>query len=783
MTHKKSVFAELIERRIPQILGMYVAAVWLAVEIGDWMSERFDVPAQVSSYVFVIMISFLPLVALLAWGHGRPGKDKWTQKQIIFIPFNLILVYFSVNAFIKPAVQATEVLSIVDEQTGQMVEFEVAKSGLNQKVAGFFWENKTNDEELEWLSYGAMWLISQDLLRTPIISIQTPYDSDVMLGKIRNRGYKKAIGEPLSLDLSIANDKDAQWLIKGQISKDGSQLEFKAFLYEVVTGALVTTVTSTQNDWLFALDDVAEQLGEFILSQANIKPSLIPDLSISDHVSKNLDAIHAVIKSLNAVKFDNDFSLGVEFLKAALDADRSLAEAHVLLVDYYRSIGDLAAAEQSAEEALKFDDKLYQESVFKVKANYYAVKGEQNKAIRVLENWVTLYPESANALQALGSNYIVVGHRLDDAFAVYDKLIALQEGGSDALLNQARIYRLKNNEAEAMVKLNAYLELNQDKPEAYMEMASAYLQFGNLQAAKEMYEEASLFSTTGIDADLGLAKIMSLSGDIEKSLNEMNQLLDRAGSDVDKVKVLTEIETILSMTGQFNKALLVVEKIQSLSRSFMPPLTLTLSFGSKQVAYMAYLQQFDEAWGLYEQLLAETNPPFDKMLALMGHNIAELQGDDVKTTYYLKQFEAFLAEFQMTVYDQFVYSSHAIELRKAGEYEQALRLHDQAIEESMQSIFTLNTLHVVDSFYYEKAKTLLAAGQNEAVIALMNETLQRSPLFGQCMVLKAHAQLLSGRIDEANKTLQQLKALWVNADVDSIDLIKLKALENQLQQY
>ena len=33
MTDKKSFFAELIERRVFQIMGMYVAAVWLAVEV------------------------------------------------------------------------------------------------------------------------------------------------------------------------------------------------------------------------------------------------------------------------------------------------------------------------------------------------------------------------------------------------------------------------------------------------------------------------------------------------------------------------------------------------------------------------------------------------------------------------------------------------------------------------------------------------------------------------------------------------------------------------------
>ena len=176
MSEEKNLFTQLIERRIPQILGVYVAAVWLAVEVSEWMTERFDAPDQTSSYVFVVMIAFLPLVALLAWGHGRPGKDKWTQKQIMFIPFNIAIAWFAVNTFIKPEVQdsgmenaevqSTEILSLADVQTGELVEYEVAKTGLSQKVSGFFWENSTGDESLEWLSYGAMWMVSKDLMRT-----------------------------------------------------------------------------------------------------------------------------------------------------------------------------------------------------------------------------------------------------------------------------------------------------------------------------------------------------------------------------------------------------------------------------------------------------------------------------------------------------------------------------------------------------------------------------------------------------------------------------------------
>ena len=103
MKEKSNFFSEIIIRRIPQIIGMYIAAVWVAVEIADWMSERFAVSDSFSSYVFVGLLSILPSVILLAWGHGRPGKDRWAKKEIIWLPLNLILAFFVVNNLVVPS--------------------------------------------------------------------------------------------------------------------------------------------------------------------------------------------------------------------------------------------------------------------------------------------------------------------------------------------------------------------------------------------------------------------------------------------------------------------------------------------------------------------------------------------------------------------------------------------------------------------------------------------------------------------------------------------------------
>jgi len=779
MTHKKSILAELFERRVPQILGMYVAAVWLAVEIGDWMSERFDVPAQFSSYVFVTMIALLPMVGMLAWAFGRPGKDKLNTKQLVFIPFNLVIAMMAVYAFIKPPVQATETMSLVDEHTGQVVDYEVPKTGLSQKVLGFFWENQTGDQSLDWLSYGAMWLVSQDMMRHPVISIQTPYQSDQAMNTIQNQGYENAIGEPLSLDISIASDKDAQWLIRGRIYNTNNEVTFEASLYDVISGALVTTVSSTYDDWLFALDDVAKQLTGIILKKAHIETNLIPDLVISEHVSKNLSAIQSVINSLNAVSFDNDYQQGIEHLKTALDADDSLAEAYVLLIEYYVSIGDFPAAQAASEAALNLDYKLYQESVFKVKANYYAVKGEQDKAVKVLENWTRVHPDSADAWRILGGNLIQVGHRLDDALHAFEQLEQLQEAGSTSLISRARIYRLKGDMDKAIALLQVYQQQQPDDVKPHLEMADAYMQFGLLDEARRHYDEASLLGINEIKADLGLAKIIAYQGDVAASLQAIDQLVRKADTNEEKVMVLTEKETLLFLTGQLRAAMDLLDEMREYSRSFMNPLAQMMMFGSKEVAYLAYLGDFEQAWQLFENMKSGTKPPFDELLNMMASTIHELQGNFQLAGEAIEKFEVFKNEFEMSVYDQFIYVGKATKYKNMGDYEKALEFHDLAISETKQSFITLNSFSVIDDFQYRKADTLHASGRHQEAIDLLAVVLKRNPLYAQCLVLKAKALRALGDEQAAMASLQQASSVWEQADPDFKDLVALEELKQQ----
>ncbi|MDX2428647.1 MAG: hypothetical protein QNK22_08155 [Xanthomonadales bacterium] len=81
---------ELHDRRILPAVGVYVAGVWVAIEILDRLVERYLLSPYLSDIVFWGLYSLIPAVMLIAWTHGRPGKDKSTRLEKVGVPINLI---------------------------------------------------------------------------------------------------------------------------------------------------------------------------------------------------------------------------------------------------------------------------------------------------------------------------------------------------------------------------------------------------------------------------------------------------------------------------------------------------------------------------------------------------------------------------------------------------------------------------------------------------------------------------------------------------------------------
>jgi len=81
---------ELMRRRVPHVVGLYLAGGWGILEFTDWVMVRFDVQAPVDTAIFIAGCTLLPLVVWLAWrGGGRVLAPTFEAppRSVAVLPF------------------------------------------------------------------------------------------------------------------------------------------------------------------------------------------------------------------------------------------------------------------------------------------------------------------------------------------------------------------------------------------------------------------------------------------------------------------------------------------------------------------------------------------------------------------------------------------------------------------------------------------------------------------------------------------------------------------------
>ena len=137
---------ELRDRRILPAVGVYVAGVWVAIEILDRLVERYLLSPYLTDIVFWGLYSLIPAVMLIAWTHGRPGKDKATRLEKVGVPINLIatmgllITVFGDKDFDLAATQIT-----VNNELGQQETHYIPSETFRRRMAVFFWKNESGN--------------------------------------------------------------------------------------------------------------------------------------------------------------------------------------------------------------------------------------------------------------------------------------------------------------------------------------------------------------------------------------------------------------------------------------------------------------------------------------------------------------------------------------------------------------------------------------------------------------------------------------------------------------
>ena len=521
-TNNRSIFTQLFRRRVLQILAIYGAGCWTVVQIVEWIIGRYLISPHLTDLCLIGMLSFIPSIALIAYFHGTPGRDKWHPIEKIGIPINV-----------------TETVSCEDE-LGNRIDKVVPKNVFRKKIAIFYFENETGDSTLDWLRYGLPWLCNSDLEQDFYISHIT---QDYFDYKIENAGYTRDDNLPLSLKKKIAKTLNKNYFFEGSFNAIDDTYIIKTKLYETKNGNIITENRLLDANIFSLIDKLTRQLKidlEIPLQYLNTTT----DLPVQSITTDNVQAFKSYIEGGGKWADDKE-DAAFEYYNNSITYDKYFLQAQVDLSWLKMNHFQDASWKEHWDIILKSIDKLTDRAKFDYKMTYYGITGDEVLYKKLALRQIKLYPHDIEAHNNLAGVYYSENNpkRFENSMREYKIILQLDPERYEYYQKIGNLYKKMAQYDSSIYYYTKYTKAVPDDIYSYYQLAVNYANKGKfLDAINAMqtammlgYEEIwmksqmlwykkSLNMDTSIDIINDLNNMLTISSDFEDSVHIYYQL-------------------------------------------------------------------------------------------------------------------------------------------------------------------------------------------------------------------------------------------------------------------
>lgn len=742
-------FKDLLSRRVPQILGGYLAGSWIILEFIDMLVDRFPISPHLVTFSMVALASMIPTVFLLAYYHGKPGKDQWTRTEKIGIPTNLagttILLFFLFHG--KDLGATTTSVSLIDE-TGQKIERVIPKSEFRKKLAIFSLENVTGEIASDWMMHAIPDMIKIDLIQDMYLDIESTYD---FFEDIRDAGFPDAIGIPLILKKKIAEQQYMDYFIAGSIQHLDDQLSVLLSLHETGTTKSLAEKEFQSSRILEMVDEISVWVKKAMSIPAQYLASTV-DLPAWEIITNSPQALKTFYKGLNECYIKENWEKGLELLEQSIKVDPAFAYGYekVFIVNMHNTNSEEGI--QALEKLMKHLYKLPERMQFELKQHYhFFVKEDPDLARKVIENWIELYPEDVNAHGYLAEDYLWRNQR-DDAIAVYEKILILDPARYEHLLDIAEIYKFKGEFNEALKYYQLYENEFPNISKSFTELGNLYTYYGKHEQARSFYEKAMLIEPDNLTILLLLAKNRTEMGDYKSALNDYQEILEEFTDPQEKVKIYNGLQDYYFIRGQVKKAIEYLELGLAEQEKFDTRFQI-LQTRSISLARYILAGKTDVAFQ-FARDIENLGPPFDQMIQWAYLDIyLELENSE-GIEEYLEKVEARIKKMQLEINRIYLLWARGKLYETRAEYETAIQHYLKCIE----------FYPISPSWKFHIGRCYRMNGEYRKAEDHFQKIIGLHPFWPEELYEFGLVYLEWGKHDKALEYVRRANSIWENAD-------------------
>ncbi len=772
---------ELRDRRILPAVGVYVASVWVLIEILDRLVERYLLSPYLTDIVFWGLYSLIPAVMLVAWTHGRRGKDKATKFEKVGVPINVIVtigLLLTVFGGADLHLAAKEIT--VNNEFGEQETHFITSETYRRRMAVFFWTNESGNPELDWLQYGITELLVQDLQQDPFVLANSPWNNygNGSYPRMRQAGFKDGLKVPRSLMRKIADRAHRQYFVDGSLDQVDGEYLVTARIWN--TQSLEQVAELTEHGWdLYAVIDRLSKEVRKALDVPESSSRIAEDLPLVETYGESEDALKAYIYGLNARLFENDFEASNKFFDQATSIDPGFVLGWFLKAVNMVDGGDIPGAQEALSKAQELDYRLPSRDQAQLKFMNYRLSGEHEKMMSFLKLQARVHDDS-NSHNRLATIYMTTGE-LEEAKT--ESLLALDRDALNVgiLLRMSTLERATDNMDAAINYARSYQEQRPEDIHAHLQLGDLLRDSGKLDAAEEHYKQAQILQNLPVRPALKLSIIAARKGDMIAARRYLSEAEGFASTPTEKTHVRQAATRLEVRLGRIHEAIRQTRAQEEFLSQSSGLLDLTLSVYTPLIDLYVALDDLEAARDALTTAKSMLTPPTDKFMGFSAASIYASEKDFDAANASLQQALEVTEQFQLKfLYIQF-HMVEAIIGEVGGDFVAMAKHYLEAIDMIEHSVVAGDLYLVVPQLYAEVARAqvemgdLVAAGQSIGAGFLLD------PSEPNLWVAQALLQQGRNMPQLALASVNYALAIWHDADEDYVAVSRARTLAAELQ--
>lgn len=510
-------------------------------------------------------------------------------------------------------------------------------------------ENRTENQQLDWMQAAAADLLIADLSRSPHLRTVSGERTLQTLTDLKLEDYDLDQAEVKRL----ANIFDVDIVLKGAFTQVGQNLRLDLQLIDLLRqeGPAYFQADGSSDAFLALVSDLAEQVRRRLRAQPRT------DGSAARVFTESIESLEEYQQG--AARFrSGDYQEAARFLRRSIELDPQFVAAYLLLSRSHEFAGDREQAHEVLERAREVTGSPDARGARIVRARLALMDGEVDRAVQLFEELTAAYPEDPDLLFEAALAQEDAGN-LEEAVKLLEQVVQLDPTHPRAFFHLGKNTILLGESEKALgehlVKgLAVSTQLNDlyGKADIVNAMGVAYERLGRYDEAIEHYRQShdlkqQVGNKQGAATSLSnVANIMIFQGrydEAEGILEQTRELFQEVNYQPGIANTVNQFGVIYEDRGDFKQALDYYKEGLQLRKRLGLDLRTAQSYDN--VGYIYYLTgEYDNADVYWKQALElKQNLGDERGVIISNQNMGFLQtaqGDlDAATRSFLEALE------------------------------------------------------------------------------------------------------------------------------------------------